>query len=188
MRWFFALVVMCVSVREAAATCDGCCHLAVELLGWSKDGKTIVIQESLDTVPQKVLYKNNVEQARWGGAEGDCGIIVPKPAMPADTYAKHGIVKLDAAWRTAFKQRFTIRASQQPYKHGTATCTGTDVVDQDGKVVARWVRDCDPNETECISGTILGGYVHPSGKWLLMKTKTNACRLVSTQAYKLVPL
>lgn len=189
MRWLLVLMVVLVGeVREAWATCGGCCDLSVELLGWSNDGRTIAVKERLDEEPQVVIRRDGVEKARWGGGK-DAICVEAKPAMPANGFAKFDIVPLESAWRDTFATRFKIVASNKAYVVQAARCTSWEVVDKTtGKAIATWARECDPNATDCIRGSIRGGYVHPSGKWLLVKTHTTACGFTSSGAYQLVRL
>jgi hypothetical protein len=184
------LVLLVCGVREAWATCGGCCESTAELLGWSTDGRTFVIRHKMDGgSPQIVVYRDDKEIERWGGNAGDeCLSDGVKPAMPKDTFARHKIVPLEAAWRDAFRADFRIVKGAKPVRVDQATCTSWDVTDAGGKLATRVVRQCDPNETACIRGDVLGGYAHPSKAWLLVKTRTHSCGFSSSTRYQLVRL
>lgn len=191
MRWLvvIAVVLMGLEVREAAASCGGCCDRKAELLGWSKDGRTIAVREgSDDGSSQTVIYRDGREVSRWGGtADDSCGTEA-RPAVPATLFATLGLEPVRAAWRDAFAQRFSIVRAARGVRWQGARCAGVEVRDAAGTVVATHPTLWDPDETDCVSGRVLGGYVHPSGRWLLVKTYVATCGYYTEQRYQLVKL
>lgn len=185
-----AALVVLLGVREAWATCSGCCSNTLELLGWSKDGRTYVVEERVGTSSQILVMRDGKEIERWGGDPADvCLYAGVKPAMPSDTFAKHKIDRFDAAWHTDFKSDYRLVPARKPFLVNKAKCTGTDlVVNGDGRVIASFVATCDPQETDCIRGNVNGGYVHPDRSFMLVRNTVHSCGYTSTTSFKLVRL
>jgi hypothetical protein len=183
-----AAFAVLLGVRAAWASCGACCSNTAELLGWSKDGRTYAVKEQIGTSPQIVVLRDGKELERWGGdADDACLFERAKPAMPADTFAKHKIEPFSAAWHDAFKAGYRTVPARKPVLVAKAKCTGTDlVVNGDGRIVASFVAHCDPNETDCIRGTVNGGHAHPTAPYLLVKQTVHSCGYTSTTRFRLV--
>lgn len=185
-----AAFVVLLGVREAWATCSGCCSNTLELLGWSRDGRTYIVEERIGASSQIVVMRDGKELERWGGDPADpCLVAGAKPAMPADTFARYKIERFEAAWHGEFKRDYRLVPARKPFLVDKAKCTGTDVVvNGDGRVVASFVAKCDPQETDCIRGNVNGGYVHPNRSFMLVKNTVHRCGYASTTAFRLVRL
>jgi hypothetical protein len=158
-----AVVILLLLAGRAEATCDGCCDLDRQLVGWSADG--IAVIERWDRTPQRslVVEQRGQRTRRWSSYRDDeQAMCVPdQPRVRDVRRLDSGLPHVGAAWRTAFAARVKVApVGMRRGKHrdfGTWECEAWELRDG-ARVVARFPRQCEGG-IPLGSVRILGGYL-----------------------------
>jgi hypothetical protein len=203
------IVVACLTVTAtpAHATCDGCCDIRATLAGWSEDGETIAVIETIDGEEQVLA----VGSRRWSAFAGDEPACVdPARRLPGraardarridvETWRplrRYRLEAVDRFWSLDFLATYQavavgVRRLAAPFDLGVdgLVCDAWEIRDLDGGVVATLPRRCDIADRGSIDHVdVLGGFVHPSADVLLIKVRIHRMRLETEERFLRVEL
>lgn len=209
------LVVVGGAAPAAEATCGICCDDQAQLVGWSEDGKTWAVIATYDTDDQQLVVRTATGILATYGEGGECGGDgLPVELEASKKYTaiqridveryeplrKYALQRVSGTWRKEFKAKLEVVSG--PKRKFRDKDVSFAYIDEGGAECSTWQirrkgdetplqvfpQDCEMDNTSLGSVSVRGGYLHPSGKYALVKLYTSSERMTSSEHFLFVDL
>ncbi len=215
LRWLLAVLAVVLLLagtgREALATCGGpCCDTRLELIAWSHDGKTFAVRAYCEEGHEQIRVMRGAKVLRKIGGcvpteSEECpfvgkpvllkgrGKLSPLQRYPVGKLGK-GMLRLSGEWRKSFKSTIVVKERRKyqqvsdPSRGLQQACSSVYDLYREDRLAATLPAACDGAETGWFGARFRGGFLHPSGKYALVKLRDVFERMMSSERYVLIRL